>query len=165
MTFASLQVQSIWYNSMSGLCGPFSSPFVLCFRLELKMTNQKHSNFLDTRLSSASEAYSETFDAFYDPDKNEWLDSKCDDPTCEFCTTRPEKPLDDHLDDILMRSVLRSARVFDKCKLEQLKEYDWGTAIKKINRNNTMKCNIIQIARYIDRGSCISKGKTSVSKF
>lgn len=77
--------------------------------------------------------YSEAFDAFYDPDKNEWLESKCDDPTCEFCTTRPEKPFDANLDDILMRSVLRSARVIDKGKLVDLKEYDWGTAIKKIN--------------------------------
>ena len=93
MTSASLQVQSIWYNSMSGRCGHSSSPFVLCFHLRLNMTNQKHSKFLDTRLSSASEAYSETFDAFYDPQTNVWLESKCDDPTCDFCRYRPDRPI------------------------------------------------------------------------
>ena len=37
--------------------------------------------------------YSEEFDAYYDDDTNEWLESVCDDPTCEYCTERPEKPL------------------------------------------------------------------------
>jgi hypothetical protein len=38
--------------------------------------------------------YSEEYDAYYDEDTNEWLDDKCDDPTCEFCMNRPEKPLE-----------------------------------------------------------------------
>jgi hypothetical protein len=40
-------------------------------------------------------AYSAEHDAYYNPVINEWIDSKCDDPTCEFCTTRPERPLKD----------------------------------------------------------------------
>ena len=40
------------------------------------------------------EAYSEKYDAYYDEDTNEWLESKCDDPTCEFCVNRPERPLE-----------------------------------------------------------------------
>lgn len=38
-------------------------------------------------------SYSEEYDAFYNPETNEWIDSKCSDPTCEYCTKRPEKPL------------------------------------------------------------------------
>lgn len=37
--------------------------------------------------------YSEEYDAYYNPETNEWIDSKCSDPTCEYCTKRPEKPL------------------------------------------------------------------------
>lgn len=37
--------------------------------------------------------YSEEYDAHYNEIKNVWLDDKCSDSTCEFCTTRPETPL------------------------------------------------------------------------
>lgn len=36
--------------------------------------------------------YSEEFDAYYDDETNEWLEDKCDDPECEYCPNRPEKP-------------------------------------------------------------------------
>jgi len=38
-------------------------------------------------------AYSEEYDSYYNPVTNEWIDSKCDDLTCEFCSTRPAQPL------------------------------------------------------------------------
>ncbi len=38
--------------------------------------------------------YSEQYDAYYDSATNEWLESKCDDPNCEYCTNRPEHPLE-----------------------------------------------------------------------
>ena len=37
--------------------------------------------------------YSEEHDAWYDPIRNEWVESKCSDPTCEYCANRPERPL------------------------------------------------------------------------
>jgi hypothetical protein len=37
--------------------------------------------------------YSEKWDADYSVLRNEWLDSKCDDPECEYCPNRPERPL------------------------------------------------------------------------
>ena len=37
--------------------------------------------------------YSEQWDAYYDESTNEWTESKCDDPTCEYCVGRPEKPM------------------------------------------------------------------------
>ena len=40
-------------------------------------------------------AYSAEYDAYYNPVTNEWIDTKCDDPTCEFCSTRPAQPLKD----------------------------------------------------------------------
>jgi hypothetical protein len=39
--------------------------------------------------------YSEQYDAYYNQVTNEWIESECDDPTCEFCTTRPAQPLKD----------------------------------------------------------------------
>lgn len=38
--------------------------------------------------------YSEQYDAYYDSETNEWLESKCDDPNCEYCVNRPEHPLE-----------------------------------------------------------------------
>jgi uncharacterized protein (DUF1778 family) len=35
---------------------------------------------------------SERWDAYYCPVCNEWLERRCDDPTCEFCAGRPERP-------------------------------------------------------------------------
>ena len=29
---------------------------------------------------------------YYDDETNEWLDSTCDDPECEYCTKRPDTP-------------------------------------------------------------------------
>ena len=40
-------------------------------------------------------AYSAEYDAYYNLVTNEWVDTKCDDPTCEFCSTRPAQPLKD----------------------------------------------------------------------
>jgi hypothetical protein len=37
--------------------------------------------------------YSEEYDAYYDKETNVWLDDKCDDPNCEFCMSRPERPV------------------------------------------------------------------------
>ena len=37
--------------------------------------------------------YSEEYDSFYCPDCNRWLDEKCADPNCEFCSVRPDKPI------------------------------------------------------------------------
>mgnify|MGYP003338171978 CR=1 FL=1 len=37
--------------------------------------------------------YSEEYDAYYDPNTNEWFESVCDDENCEFCNGRPERPL------------------------------------------------------------------------
>jgi hypothetical protein len=36
--------------------------------------------------------YSEEYDAYYCETCNEWLESSCDDPTCEYCVNRPKVP-------------------------------------------------------------------------
>ena len=46
-------------------------------------------------MTEKSIEYSEKYDAHYNPRKNEWLDDTCDDPNCDFCVGRPEKPLND----------------------------------------------------------------------
>ena len=37
--------------------------------------------------------YSKEYDSEYCPDCNEWLIGKCTDPTCEFCSKRPARPM------------------------------------------------------------------------
>ncbi len=39
-------------------------------------------------------AYNEGFDAYYCIQCDKWMEKKCGDPACEFCTIRPEKPSD-----------------------------------------------------------------------
>jgi hypothetical protein len=36
--------------------------------------------------------YCETHDAYFDPLKDEWLESACSDPECWYCPGRPERP-------------------------------------------------------------------------
>jgi hypothetical protein len=36
--------------------------------------------------------YSEEYDTYYCKACNIWLEDKCDDPTCEYCTKRPDVP-------------------------------------------------------------------------
>ncbi len=42
----------------------------------------------------AKKLYSDEYDASYCDVCNIWLESKCDDPTCEFCTVRPKVPME-----------------------------------------------------------------------
>ncbi|WP_456278493.1 hypothetical protein [Bacillus sp. AK128] len=37
--------------------------------------------------------YSDEFDAYFCPNCNEWIESKCSDPTCFYCPKRPDQPL------------------------------------------------------------------------
>lgn len=39
--------------------------------------------------------YAEYYDSYYCTDCNIWLDAKCTDTTCKFCSTRPEFPKDE----------------------------------------------------------------------
>jgi hypothetical protein len=36
--------------------------------------------------------YNEKFDCYYCPKCNEWLEKKCSDKACCFCSKRPDKP-------------------------------------------------------------------------
>jgi hypothetical protein len=38
-------------------------------------------------------AYSAEYDAYYNQRTNKWIDDRCCDPNCEFCTKRPNQPL------------------------------------------------------------------------
>jgi hypothetical protein len=37
--------------------------------------------------------HSDQYDAYYCASCNEWLESKCDDPECEYCPNRPDRPV------------------------------------------------------------------------
>ena len=36
--------------------------------------------------------YSERYDARYNVETDEWIESQCSDPDCEYCLGRPERP-------------------------------------------------------------------------
>jgi len=36
--------------------------------------------------------YSETYDAYYDGKTMTWIERRCEDPSCQFCSVRPERP-------------------------------------------------------------------------
>ena len=38
--------------------------------------------------------YNEEFDCYYCVECNEWLENKCSNPQCDYCSNRPEKPND-----------------------------------------------------------------------
>ncbi|XRG80755.1 hypothetical protein V5E38_10825 [Rossellomorea sp. GAMAL-10_SWC] len=38
-------------------------------------------------------AYYEDFDAYFCPKCNNWTESKCNDPECDYCPNGPDKPL------------------------------------------------------------------------
>ena len=82
------------------------------------------------------EKYSDEYDAFYNEETNEWLESKCDDPTCHYCQSRPEKPLEElaSYDEGVRRGADAMAREIDREVLEQLKRHDWEAAVKKMNK-------------------------------
>lgn len=40
--------------------------------------------------------YCEACDAYYDSETDEWTEPACDDPECEFCADRPERPSQIH---------------------------------------------------------------------
>jgi hypothetical protein len=46
-----------------------------------------------TTSSNKDLGYSEKYDAHYSKSENVWLDDKCTDPSCKYCSTRPERPL------------------------------------------------------------------------
>jgi hypothetical protein len=50
---------------------------------------------IDTETNARDIVYSKEYDAYYNQKTNEWTESKCDDPTCEYCINRPEHPLVD----------------------------------------------------------------------
>jgi hypothetical protein len=65
--------------------------------------------------------YSEEWDAFYNPITNEWTESKCDDPTCHYCTNRPERPLEVDYHRGVVRGAEQLAREIDRELLENIK--------------------------------------------
>lgn len=67
------------------------------FELQAYMVNWLKSAFDAARLEKEEQPkermYSEEYDAYYNPITNEWIESKCDEPGCAFCSNRPERPL------------------------------------------------------------------------
>jgi hypothetical protein len=45
------------------------------------------------RTCGGPRVYYDDYDAFFCPECNLWLESRCDDPGCSYCRNRPDKPL------------------------------------------------------------------------
>ena len=61
------------------------------------MGDQEIKGFLDDDKycleCSGTRIYYENYDSFFCPQCNVWLESVCSDLTCDFCRSRPTKPL------------------------------------------------------------------------
>ncbi len=42
---------------------------------------------------SSEKVYYHDYDAKFCPNCNKWLEKRCNDETCDYCSIRPEKPL------------------------------------------------------------------------
>jgi hypothetical protein len=63
----------------------------------LLINGHKFDGFIDDALCPKCSEFricSEEYDAYFCAACNEWLESACSDATCEFCSSRPNKPLD-----------------------------------------------------------------------
>lgn len=47
----------------------------------------------DDEVDEKDIAYSAEYDAYYNSKTNEWIDYRCHDPNCEYCTNRPDRPM------------------------------------------------------------------------
>jgi hypothetical protein len=54
------------------------------------MANDVNPNYCDCE---DKKSYSQEYDAYYCKSCDKWLEDKCDDPNCEYCTTRPQTPV------------------------------------------------------------------------
>ena len=61
------------------------------FRIYLGVTTE----MIDTETNARDIVYSKEHDAYYNQVTNEWTETKCDDPACEYCVNRPERPVVD----------------------------------------------------------------------
>lgn len=57
------------------------------------MTSIEHNHYLNLCDEHEQAWYSEKYDAYYCPDDDcrKWLEEKCDDRECEFCSIRPDE--------------------------------------------------------------------------
>lgn len=49
---------------------------------------ERHCNMCKSHL-----VFYDDFDAYFCPKCNNWMESKCTDSECEFCSSRPDRPL------------------------------------------------------------------------
>lgn len=90
--------------------------------------------------------YNPRFDAYYDNQTREWLEDTCDDPDCDYCTSRPELPPPfEKGDRVLVLPYNKEATV-----VEQFLSYDypdvfWGNTKVKYDDNIEGTCNNWQL--------------------
>ena len=58
------------------------------YTVKLKINRKFWERLLIIKMKKLNEKY----DAYYDDEKDIWLEEKCDNPNCEFCKNRPTKP-------------------------------------------------------------------------
>ena len=73
------------YLASGGLFNPELADHSAVRDLLIECRDELSRTFIDQH------SYSEQYDAFYDNTTGEWTESKCSDPTCEFCVGRPDK--------------------------------------------------------------------------
>lgn len=63
---------------------------------EIRIGEEVISGWFDTESCTGCgirRIYHEEFDTYFCPECNCWLEAKCSDSTCSFCSSRPKQPL------------------------------------------------------------------------
>ena len=90
--------------------------------------------------------YNEQFDAYYDNESKEWLESKCDDSECEYCVGRPDHPPPFEAGDrVLVLPNNMEATVLEQCLTYDYPETFWGNTIVKYDDGITGSSNSWQL--------------------
>jgi hypothetical protein len=77
----------MYQSRLAQTCGTYAR-----FRIYLGVTTEMID---DNEVDEKDIAYSKEYDAYYNQATNEWIEPRCSDSACEYCTTRPERPVVD----------------------------------------------------------------------
>lgn len=71
----------------------FTSPATPCPdpEAELRRVSDKESPYVCPHCGKRT-SFNCQFDAYYCPNCDIWVEEKCDNPNCEYCSNRPDKP-------------------------------------------------------------------------
>ncbi len=90
--------------------------------------------------------YNERFDAYYETDTNEWLEAKCSDSECDYCSGRPDhSPPFERGDLVMVIPYNRKATVVEQYLSYDYPDVFWGNVKVEYEDGVQGTCNNWQL--------------------